>query len=155
MHVKRLHVIDEWVTMHDSNCTWLMIGLQCTVVIVRYWWVDYNARQWLHVIDEWVTIHDSDCTWLMSGLQCMSSNRTLLIRGLQCTTVIVRDWWVGHNARWWLYVIDEWVTMHVKQLYVIDEWVTMHDSNCTWLMSGLQCTAVIACYWWVGYNARH
>ena len=66
---KKSRFIDEWVTMHGSNCTRLMIGSQSTTVIVRDWWFGYNARQWLHVIDDWVTKHDSNCTWLMIGLQ--------------------------------------------------------------------------------------
>ena len=60
---QQLYVIDEWVTMHGSDCMLLMSGLQCTTVIV--------------VIDDWVTMHSSDCMLLMSGFQS--------------TTAIVRD----------------------------------------------------------------
>ena len=128
-----------------GDCTLLMIGLQFTTVIVRYWWLGYNAStvRWLYVIDDLVTMHDSDCASLMIGLQCTTVIvRSLLMIGLRFATVIVRYWWLGYNARQWLYVKGT------------DGWVTMHDSDCTLSIIGLQCTSMVVRYWWLGSNSR-
>ena len=51
---------DDWVTVHVSDRTVLMIGLQCTYVIVRYWRLGYNAETRLYGTDDWVTVHVRD-----------------------------------------------------------------------------------------------